>query len=94
MTDLEKQFTQIVQEQKDTIYMVCYMFSKDKAEVEDLYQEVLINLWKAFPQFEGRSTVRTWVWRVALNTCVSIGYPAVEDGHRPLQRHRQRHTAD
>ncbi len=52
--------------------MVCYMFSKDKAEVEDLYQEVLINLWKAFPQFEGRSTVRTWVWRVALNTCVSI----------------------
>ncbi len=48
------------------------MFSKDKAEVEDLYQEVLINLWKAFPQFEGRSTVRTWVWRVALNTCVSI----------------------
>jgi len=72
MTDLEKQFTQIVQEQKDTIYMVCYMFSKDKAEVEDLYQEVLINLWKAFPQFEGRSTVRTWVWRVALNTCVSI----------------------
>ena len=72
MTDLEKQFTQIVQEQKDTIYMVCYMFSKDKAEVEDLYQEVLINLWKAFPQFEGRSTVRTWVWRIALNTCVSI----------------------
>ena len=52
--------------------MVCYMFSKDKAEVEDLYQEVLINLWKAFPQFEGRSTVRTWVWRIALNTCVSI----------------------
>jgi RNA polymerase sigma-70 factor (ECF subfamily) len=48
------------------------MFSKDKAEVEDLYQEVLINLWKAFPQFEGRSTVRTWVWRIALNTCVSI----------------------
>lgn len=72
MTDLEKEFTQIVQEQKDTIYMVCYMFSKDKAEVEDLYQEVLINLWKAFPQFEGRSTVRTWVWRIALNTCVSI----------------------
>ena len=72
MTDLEKEFTQIVQEQKDTIYMVCYMFSKDKAEVEDLYQEVLINLWKAFPQFEGRSSVRTWVWRIALNTCVSI----------------------
>ena len=48
------------------------MFSKDKAEVEDLYQEVLINLWKSFPKFEGRSSMRTWVWRIALNTCISI----------------------
>ena len=62
----------MVREQKDTIYMVCYMFSKDKAEVEDLYQEVLINLWKSFPKFEGRSSMRTWVWRIALNTCISI----------------------
>ncbi len=72
MTEQEREFTLIVQEQKDTIYMVCYMFSKDKEEVQDLYQEVLINLWKSFPQFEGRSTVRTWVWRIALNTCISI----------------------
>lgn len=72
MTDLEKEFTKAVQEQKDTIYMVCYMFSKDKAEVEDLYQEVLINLWRSFPQFESRSSLRTWVWRIALNTCISI----------------------
>jgi RNA polymerase sigma-70 factor (ECF subfamily) len=72
MNELEQEFTKMVREQKDTIYMVCYMFSKDKTEVEDLYQEVLINLWKSFPQFEGRSTVRTWVWRIALNTCISI----------------------
>ncbi len=72
MKELEQEFTKVVREQKDTIYMVCYMFSKDKAEVEDLYQEVLINLWKSFPKFEGRSSVRTWVWRIALNTCISI----------------------
>lgn len=72
MNELEQEFTKMVREQKDTIYMVCYMFSKDKTEVEDLYQEVLINLWKSFPQFEGRSTMRTWVWRIALNTCISI----------------------
>lgn len=72
MKELEQEFTKIVREQKDTIYMVCYMFSKDKDEVEDLYQEVLINLWKSFPQFEGRSALRTWIWRVALNTCISI----------------------
>ncbi len=72
MKELEQEFTKIVREQKDIIYMVCYMFSKDKDEVEDLYQEVLINLWKSFPQFEGRSALRTWIWRVALNTCISI----------------------
>ena len=67
----EQQFTQMVEQQKGTIYTVCYMFSKDKDEVNDLFQEVLINLWRGFESFEGRSDVRTWVYRVALNTCIS-----------------------
>ena len=67
----EQQFTQMVEQQKGTIYTVCYMFSKDKDEVNDLFQEVLINLWQGFERFEGRSDVRTWVYRVALNTCIS-----------------------
>ena len=68
----EQQFAQIVREQKSTIYTVCYMFSKDQDEVSDLFQEVLVNLWKSFPTFEGRSDVRTWVYRVAMNVCVSL----------------------
>jgi len=67
----EQQFTQMVEQQKGTIYTVCYMFSKDKDEVNDLFQEVLLNLWRGFESFEGRSDVRTWVYRVALNTCIS-----------------------
>ncbi|MBR0433419.1 MAG: sigma-70 family RNA polymerase sigma factor [Bacteroidaceae bacterium] len=67
----EQQFTQMVERQKSTIYTVCYMFSKDKDEVNDLFQEVLLNLWRGFERFEGRSDVRTWVYRVALNTCIS-----------------------
>lgn len=67
----EQQFTQMVEQQKGTIYTVCYLFSKDKDEVNDLFQEVLINLWQGFERFEGRSDVRTWVYRVALNTCIS-----------------------
>ncbi|MBQ8438460.1 MAG: sigma-70 family RNA polymerase sigma factor [Alistipes sp.] len=72
MDNLEKEFTRIVREHKDTIYMVCYMFSKDNAEVEDLYQEILINLWRSLPSFEGRSSLKTWIWRISLNTCISI----------------------
>lgn len=72
MKSLEKQFTRMVQEHQQTIYIVCYMFSKDRSEVEELYQEILIALWKSLPQFEGRSSERTWIWRISLNTCISI----------------------
>ena len=47
------------------------MFSNNPEEVADLFQEILINLWKGFPQFRGESNVRTWIYRVSLNTCIS-----------------------
>ena len=72
MNQQETAFAQLVREQKSTIYTVCYMFSNDQDEVADLFQEVLVNLWKSFPTFEGRSDVRTWGYRVALNVCVSL----------------------
>ena len=72
MTQLEQQFTKTVKEHKSTIYTVCYMFSQDADEVNDLFQEVLVNLWKGFESFEDRSDIRTWIYRVALNTCISL----------------------
>lgn len=72
MTDTERQFAKTVREYKSTIYTVCYMFSKDDDEVNDLFQEVLINLWKGYESFGHRSDIRTWIYRVALNTCISL----------------------
>ena len=72
MTTIERQFAQTVREHKSTIYTVCYMFSKDADEVGDLFQEVLVNLWKGFEGFEHRSDIKTWIYRVALNTCISL----------------------
>ena len=72
MTTLEKQFAQTVKEHKSTIYTVCYMFSQDADEVNDLFQEVLVNIWKGFDSFEHRSDIKTWIYRVALNTCISL----------------------
>ena len=72
MEQKEKDFSRMVHEQKSTIYTVCYMFAQDQDEVSDLFQEVLFNLWRGFDSFEGRSDVRTWVYRVALNTCISL----------------------
>ena len=71
MKTLETASEQVVKQHKSTIYTVCLMFSKDSDEVNDLFQEVLINLWKGFGGFEGRSDIGTWIWRVSFNTCIS-----------------------
>jgi RNA polymerase sigma factor (sigma-70 family) len=71
METLQTKFAQIVKENKDTIYTVCYMFSNDSEEVNDLFQEVLINLWKGLDSFKAQSDIRTWIYRIALNTCIS-----------------------
>jgi RNA polymerase sigma-70 factor (ECF subfamily) len=47
------------------------MFSNDADEVSDLFQETLINLWKGFESFRNESKLSTWIYRVAMNTCIS-----------------------
>lgn len=77
----------MVREQKETIYTVCYMFSDNPDEVSDLFQETLINLWRGFKRFRGDSQVRTYVWRVALNTCIGAD-------RKRKRRHASAHGAD
>lgn len=72
MNESERKFEEMVREHRGTIYTVCYMFSNDQDEVADLFQEVLINLWNSLPSFEGRSDVRSWIYRVSLNVCISL----------------------
>ena len=72
MEKREKEFVRVVEENKATIYMVCYMFSKDREEVENLFQESLIALWRGFESFRGDANIRSWIYRVALNTCISM----------------------
>ena len=71
MNITEREFTQLVHEQKSTIYTVCYMFARDKDEAADHFQDVLINLWKGIGKFRNDSEISTWVYRVSLNTCIS-----------------------
>ena len=84
MKTLETAFEQVIKQHKSTIYTVCLMFSKDSDEVNDLLQEVLINLWKGFEGFEGRSNIGTWIWRVSFNTCISSERKKKKLGTVPL----------
>jgi len=72
MESKEQTFERMVRDNRATIYTVCYMFSNNADEVSDLFQEVLANLWKGMESFKGRSNVKTWIYRVSLNTCISI----------------------
>lgn len=71
MTEKENEFNRIVKANKATIFTVCYLFSKEQDEVNDLFQETLINLWRGFDGFQGKCEVKTWIWRVSLNTCLT-----------------------
>lgn len=64
-------FERLVMEHKSTIYSVCYMFTETKLEADDLFQEVLISLWQGKDSFRGDSSLRSWVYRVSMNTCIS-----------------------
>ena len=68
----QKRFEQMVNQNKGTIYTVCYMFSKDSDEVADLFQETLINLWKGMPEKDEISNIKGWIYRVSLHTCISL----------------------
>ena len=71
MDNLEKEFEAVARRHRSTIYTVCYMFSNDADEVADLFQDTLINMWKGFAKFRGKSDIKTWIWRVSLNTCIT-----------------------
>lgn len=70
-TELEQQFIDLVGRHKQIVYKVCFMYGGNDDDINDLYQEVMLNLWKAFPRFRGGSKPSTWVYRIAMNTCIS-----------------------
>lgn len=70
--ELEKEFLNMIEEQKRTIYKVCYMYAKDQDDLDDLFQETVLNLWKFFPRYRGDSNFNTWVYRIAMNTCITF----------------------
>lgn len=69
---LEAAFRQTVSKYADTISSICFSFAKTSAEYEDLRQDALINIWRGMGQFRGEAETRTWIYRIVMNTCVSV----------------------
>ncbi|MFI3333048.1 MAG: RNA polymerase sigma factor [Rikenellaceae bacterium] len=68
----ENEFEKVINEHRGTIYSICYMYAPSPSDVDDYAQEVMINLWKGFGDFRGECNVKTWLWRISINTCITF----------------------
>jgi len=67
----EKRFIEMIHQNERIIYKVCSFYVSEEYPLADLYQEVVCNLWAAYPKFRSESSFSTWIYRIALNTCIS-----------------------
>lgn len=67
----EKEFLDQIDQHQNIVHKVCRMYTDNRDDHEDLFQEVLLQLWQAYPRFKGDSKLTTWMYRVALYTAIS-----------------------
>ena len=79
VADDAARFTALLEQHKRILYKVAYIYCRDPEDRQDLVQEMVIQLWRAFKRFDGRSSISTWTYRVALN--VAISYRRQEGRH-------------
>lgn len=72
MASSEQEFLNVIEAQQGRIRRICRNYSDDRDTEEDLFQEVMLNLWKSFDSFRGEASRATWVYRVTLYTCMSV----------------------
>lgn len=70
-TERQKRFLQIIADNRQLICKVCYMYATDADHFNDLYQEVVANMWQGIASFRGDASLSTWIYRMAINTCVT-----------------------
>jgi len=70
--ELKDRFTKDLEKNQNIIHKVCRAYTSSESAHKDLFQEVTIQLWRAYPKFRGESKFSTWMYRVALNTAISL----------------------
>lgn len=68
---MEKDFIEMINNHRGIIYKVCNLYCDDETDKKDLFQEVVLQLWKAYPGFRNEALNTSWMYRVALNTTIS-----------------------
>jgi RNA polymerase sigma-70 factor (ECF subfamily) len=68
---LQAEFIDLIEDHKKLIYKVSHMYCDNTIDKKDLFQDIISNLWIAYPGFQHKSKVSTWVYRVSLNTAIT-----------------------
>ncbi|WP_340113684.1 RNA polymerase sigma factor [Maribellus mangrovi] len=68
---MEKEFLQIIQKNQGIVHKVCNIYCDTQDDRNDLFQEIVAQLWRSYPSFRRESKVSTWMYRVALNTAIT-----------------------
>jgi len=68
---MEKTFIEIINGNRGTIYKVCSIYCQQDGNKQDIFQEIVLQLWRSYPSFRNEAQINTWVYRVALNTAIS-----------------------
>ena len=67
----QEEFVRQVQSNQGILQKICRLYGHTQPDREDLFQEIIVQLWKSVPKFKGQSKFSTWMYRVALNTAIS-----------------------
>ena len=67
----KESFIRLISQRERLIYKVCSIYLKDAEDRKDLFQEIVLQAWRAYPRFENRADAGTWLYRVALNTAIT-----------------------
>lgn len=68
----EEEFTKIIKNNRDRLGHLCRVYCDRKADEDDLFQEILIQIWRSLPSFNGEANIDTWIYRLAINTAISF----------------------
>jgi RNA polymerase sigma-70 factor (ECF subfamily) len=69
---LEDIFLEALEESQQKLLRICSVYAKDADDTKDLFQEVLVNIWRSMPNFKGNSSMGTWMYRITLNVCLRM----------------------
>jgi len=84
-----EEFLNLVQENKRIIYKIGNLYCRDKADIEDLAQEIIYQLWRSWASFDAKAKFTTWMYRIALNVAISFYRKDSKrkDSHEPIAEH-------